>query len=348
MATVPLDTVRALLAADVPVLVWGPPGTAKTASFLALAEAEGAYAETLIGSTLDPSDVGGTPVPFQGNVVLAPPGWVVRLRAALDRGQPAWLFLDELSCAPPAVQAALLRVVQEREVAGVALRGVRVVAAANPADSAADGGWLSPAMSNRFAHVKWETPASWGTGLLTQWGKGWPDAGRTAANLAAYLQANPKEREGAASADGSGGYPTPRSWTAAVRTLAASGGVQGAHARAIVGACVGSAAADEWLTWVAAQDLPDPEDMLAQRVPLPKRPDQVRASLLAVAAAALAPHAEQSVRMGQAWALIGTVRPDLAVAAATALLDGAPDAPLPAFVGQLAQTIQSARARAGL
>src|SRR5262249_29844746 len=50
------------------------------------------------------------------------------------------LFLDELTTAPPAVQAAMLRVVLERAVGDVELpAAVRVVAAANPAGQAADG-----------------------------------------------------------------------------------------------------------------------------------------------------------------------------------------------------------------
>jgi MoxR-like ATPase len=50
------------------------------------------------------------------------------------------LFLDELTTAPPAVQAAMLRVVLERAVGDVELpASVRIVAAANPAEQAADG-----------------------------------------------------------------------------------------------------------------------------------------------------------------------------------------------------------------
>ena len=60
---------------------------------------------------------------------MAPPDWAVRLVRA-GRGL---LFLDELSTAPPAVQAALLRVVLERRVGALQLPpGVRIVAAANP------------------------------------------------------------------------------------------------------------------------------------------------------------------------------------------------------------------------
>lgn len=57
---------------------------------------------------------------------------------------------DEISTAPPAVQAALLRVVLERVVGDLELPdGVAVIAAANPPEQAA-GGWdLSATISRR-------------------------------------------------------------------------------------------------------------------------------------------------------------------------------------------------------
>ena len=83
---------------------------------------------------------------------MAPPDWAVRLVRA-GRGL---LFLDELSTAPPAVQAALLRLVLERRVGALQLPpGVRIVAAANPRSSAADGWELSPPLANRFVHLQW-------------------------------------------------------------------------------------------------------------------------------------------------------------------------------------------------
>src|SRR5207248_8810483 len=56
-----------------------------------------------------------------------------RVGAAAVRAERGLLFLDELTTAPPAVQAAMLRVVLERVVGDVTLPpAVRVVAAANP------------------------------------------------------------------------------------------------------------------------------------------------------------------------------------------------------------------------
>src|SRR5919206_4227820 len=135
------------VAARVPVLLWGAPGTGKTSVVRALAEAAGWPCETVIASIREPADFAGLPI-VTGSVhaddvavAFAPPAWARRLRSA-ERGL---LFFDEISTAPPAVQAALLRVVLERTVGDLALpAGVAVVAAANPPEQAAGGGGLSP------------------------------------------------------------------------------------------------------------------------------------------------------------------------------------------------------------
>jgi hypothetical protein len=83
-------------------------------------------------------------------VRLEPPVWAKRLEEA----GAGYLFLDELSTSPPAVQAAMLGVALERRVGDLLLpRAVRVVAPANPPERAADGWDLSPPLANGFLHV---------------------------------------------------------------------------------------------------------------------------------------------------------------------------------------------------
>src|ERR1700722_4096431 len=149
-------TVEALgvaVAARVPVLLWGAPGTGKTSVIRAMAEALGWPCETVIASIREPSDFAGLPVVVGDGVRFAPPAWARRLAEA-GRGL---LFLDELSTAPPAVQAALLRVVLERVVGDLELPAeVAVVAAANPPEQAADGWDLSAPLANRLCHLSWD------------------------------------------------------------------------------------------------------------------------------------------------------------------------------------------------
>ncbi len=153
---VQLEALTLAVAADLPVLLWGEPGIGKTAALTQLAESLDLPLTTVIASVHEPSDFSGLPVvgddPAEQGVPLAPPDWAVRLVRA-GRGL---LFLDELSTAPPAVQAALLRLVLERRIGALRLPpGVRIVAAANPRSSAADGWELSPPLANRFVHLQW-------------------------------------------------------------------------------------------------------------------------------------------------------------------------------------------------
>ena len=112
-----VEALGVAVAARVPVLLWGAPGTGKTSAIRAMAAVMGLPCETVIASIREPSDFAGLPIVVGGEVRFAPPAWARRLAEA-GRGL---LFLDELSTAPPAVQAALLRVVLERVVGDLTL-----------------------------------------------------------------------------------------------------------------------------------------------------------------------------------------------------------------------------------
>lgn len=151
-----LEALTLAVSADLPVLLWGEPGIGKTAALTQLAASLDLPLTTVIASVHEPSDFSGLPIvggdPAEQGVPMAPPDWAVRL----VRAGKGLLFLDELSTAPPAVQAALLRLVLERRIGSLQLPpGVRIVAAANPRSSAADGWELSPPLANRFVHLQW-------------------------------------------------------------------------------------------------------------------------------------------------------------------------------------------------
>lgn len=323
-----LETIRALIRADQPVLLWGPPGVGKTSAILSEAEDVNAHAEVLIGSTLDPLDVGGYAVPTKDGIVAYPPPWAVRIREELDAGRQAWLILDELSCAPPSVQAALLRVVNERRVGNMSLAGCRVLAAANPEDSAADGGSLSGATANRWAHIDWTLSAQdWIVGELSGWGKGSRDSslassrsdvcGFIARNTTALLAMPTEDKRGRA-------WPSPRSWSAVARSTA---GLRREHIGPIVQSLVGQGAAAEYITHLSSGDLPDPEDVLSGKANLPKKPDALSRTLMSVVSAVGVEREDRKSRVVQAWKILSTTRADIALQPARVLLDLVPTIP---------------------
>ena len=121
----------------------GHPGVAKTATLTAFGRASGYHVKTVVGSVREPSDFMGLPFEDDGTVrytVLSWAQWCAHAERAL-------LFLDDLTTAPPSVQRAMLRILQERVVGEFVLPpSVAIVAAANPASVAGDG-WTCPPRS---------------------------------------------------------------------------------------------------------------------------------------------------------------------------------------------------------
>jgi AAA domain (dynein-related subfamily) len=334
-----LEALTLAVAADLPVLLWGEPGIGKTAALTQLATALDLPLTTVIASVHEPSDFSGLPVvgedPAVQGVPMAPPDWAVRLVRA-GRGL---LFLDELSTAPPAVQAALLRLVLERRIGALRLPpGVRIVAAANPRSSAADGWELSPPLANRFVHLQWAHDHDV---VVRGLGGTWPRAtlprldpqrlteAVTYARRAVcgFLTARPGlvHRLPGGESHRGGAWPSPRSWEATLRLIAfatAAGSSRDVLSLLVRGA-VGDGPGLELLASLDRMDLPDPETLLADPAgaELPERGDLRQAVLDGVVAAVRG--RPERARWDAAWALlvraVETGAPDVVVVPATTL-----------------------------
>ncbi|MET9605930.1 MoxR family ATPase [Streptomyces sp. NPDC006512] len=334
-----LEALTLAVAADLPVLLWGEPGIGKTAALTQLAEELELPLTTVIASVHEPSDFSGLPVvgddPAEQGVPMAPPDWAVRLVRA-GRGL---LFLDELSTAPPAVQAALLRLVLERRIGSLQLPpGVRIVAAANPRSSAADGWELSPPLANRFVHLQWIHDHEV---VVRGLGGTWPratlprlDPGELTRSVrharravCGLLEARPAlvHRLPSGESRRGGAWPSPRSWEMTLRLIAfatASGSSREVLSLLVRGT-VGDGPGLELLASMDRMDLPDPESLLADPAGavLPERGDLRQAVLDAVVAAVR--NRPDEARWDAAWALLvralETGAPDLVVVPATTL-----------------------------
>ena len=271
-----LQALGICISARIPVLLWGPPGEGKTA-VVESAKQRGWHVESLIVSHYEPSDFAGLPIVApDGTVTLAPPSWAQRLAA---HDGPAIAFFDEFSTASPALQAAALRPLTHFEVGALTLPDtVSFVAAANPADIAASGWELAAPTASRFVHLDWGMPLEvYAECLVTG---GWPTLPvyGTPADLPAALDGQRvlvagflRIRSGQMSAipeDAAGrgrAFPTPRTWDYAARLAAFARcvGVPDDVVRLLVAGCIGPATAHEFLSWAAATDLPQPEELLA-------------------------------------------------------------------------------------
>lgn len=296
-----LQALQIALTANVPVLIWGEPGAGKTAAVNALAARLDWPMETVLASLREPSDFAGLPVIEGTSVRFAPADWARRL-AGTER---SICFFDEITTAAPSTQKALLRVIHERVVGDLALGpGVRMIAAANPAEIAT-GGWdLSPPLANRFAHLDWTIdPGVVAAGLLGRWPEPTPLHPRGdwetrvthhAAVVSGFLAARPDlvhvrpDEEDLAGRS----WPSPRTWDLLCRVLAAAedSGIDPEALSALVVGLVGQGAAIEFIRFRRDLDLPDPEALLRRPSSYrrPRRDDQVHAVVAAVTAAVIA------------------------------------------------------------
>ena len=272
-----LQALGVCIAARVPFLLWGSPGEGKTA-VVESARDDGWHVETLIVSHHEPSDFAGLPVVGPGGVTLAPPAWAQRLA---EHDGPSIAFFDEWTTAAPAVQAAALRPLTHYEVGALRLPAtVSFGAAANPTDVATAGWELAAPTANRFCHLDWSMPVDVYVESLVS--GSWPglalptpveaspsvtgEVARARALVAGFVRV--RQRLSAIPDDAAGrsrAFPTPRTWDYAARLLgtAWAAGVGPEVQRLLVGGSVGAAAAHEFLVWVDAQELPDPEAVLA-------------------------------------------------------------------------------------
>ena len=278
---------NAAVAADVPVILWGPPGQGKTSVIRDLANQAKRPIEIILASIREPQDFAGLPTIIDGKATLIAPDWA----QSLAKSGNGILFTDEVNTAPPSVQAALLRVCLDKVAGNLELgAGTSIIAAANPPEIAADGWDLAPPLANRFCHLDWNLPAE----VVSQGFAGnWPsydlpqvdESALEAAVVAemfivsAFLMSFPDlttVMPKGAVAQGRA-FPSPRSWEFAARASAVCEvlSLSIAVRRLLLVGCIGQAAASQYITFRIHQDLPNPEEILSDPlgVVLPPRPD---------------------------------------------------------------------------
>lgn len=149
------DMLRVACLANKTILFIGDPGVGKTSIVRAVGKELGLPVGELLGSTLDPTDVGGLPVKHtdaHGSAVVER----IPLKVIRDAcNQAMILFLDELASAAAAVQAAFLRLILDHVAGDSVLHpDTIVVAATNPPEQTPGGFDLTAPIMGRVAVVK--------------------------------------------------------------------------------------------------------------------------------------------------------------------------------------------------
>lgn len=351
----------------VPYVLVGKPGTAKTTRVAALSRLAGLGFQSIISSLRDPTDFLG--MPFATKLALTPETQHLSpdgeseilvatyaparfaIKAAMQRR--AVILFDEANTAPPAVQAAQLRLLFEGVCGELELPpGVRFFLAMNATEDAA-GGWdIAPPLANRVGWLQWPAPDpnAFATYLMGAGGSheqpvnaaaeeadvdaAWPGAWAYASGtLAGYLKSNPGailRMPPSGSKAASEAWASPRTWDFAASMLAGSRIYDLTEVETIdaVGAFVGSGNAAELHTWITNNDLPDPEDFLDGKVAFehnPSRLDRTAAVLASVTSLVVRPDTDllrRKSRTERLWSFqlgLAETAPDLLLSSVAAL-----------------------------
>ena len=268
-----LSVLYAARASGVPAVIWGPPGTGKTALITALGEHENLIVKIILGSIMDPTDLSGLPAietrtDKNGDKYQITRNTIADWADDLIQAGRGILFLDELNNATPTMQSAFLSLLQGRKVGQYTLpKDVWIIAASNEEKDAADGYTLAPPMANRLIHLNWAPKDSdWFSGMSENWGD--TDVpGRVAEwrlNIVAFLrsyshllQNQPVDEDKAGKA-----WPSRRSWDNAAQVLG-SGTMNDNAQLMLLKGLVGEEAAMQYFKWQAEENLPSNEQVLS-------------------------------------------------------------------------------------
>jgi len=267
-------------------LFWGEPGTGKSALIKQICAILGLSYYRLSPAERGEGQFGVVPVPgADGFLHYPPPEW------AKDLQDGGVLFLDEISTAPPALQAPILGTVQLRVIGSYQFcNRVRCIGAANETQDAA-GGWdLAPPLCNRFGHFDFKglSADAWSEALLSGFGSQsqmspesaeelekrvlveWPNAIATArGKIASFISRRPEllHKRPAPGAQQKS-WPSRRSVEYVTVALASAKihNLSEMDTDEFMAAFVGQGWVSEFRAWEAHLDLPQPSEILDGKV----------------------------------------------------------------------------------
>jgi SpoVK/Ycf46/Vps4 family AAA+-type ATPase len=274
--------------ADVPFIVWGPPGCGKTEILRSVAEAMNRKVEAPRLSSADPTDIDGIPIIVGRSYNKAPAQYIRNLSQEVLGDAPGFLFFDELSQCPPSVQNSAMDGFHTKEYADVPLGSrVSIGGAANPTDTTSGTFDLTSTFSNRVCHLQWKldyrtwiqamrsVSVSMDSGkveiqfptppvylLDPQWHQRIPHWFNL---LATFIECQPSKMLVEPENDLERGRPWPSNRSIEKlggRLLAASESFGLDVQCELLEGCVGGAWMTEFSSWLRALDLPNPEDLL--------------------------------------------------------------------------------------
>ncbi len=230
--------------ARVSAMVWGSPGTGKSAIVYDIAHSLGLRLQDERVSDRDPVDFRGLPRIVEGKTVWTLPDfWPTEGEGIL--------FFDEITNAVPAIQSICYQVVLDRKLGNVPLPdGWSVIAAGNREADRAISQRMSSALSNRFVHMELEPD-------LDDW-VSWAARAKVRGEVVAFLSMRRDLLHAFDPSKGEKSFASPRTWEFVSRIMDAAGPNPEAAGYDILAGTVGPGPAGEFVGFIKTyRELPE-------------------------------------------------------------------------------------------
>jgi hypothetical protein len=239
-----------------PVFLWGPPGIGKSDIVSQIGTEQDREVIDVRLNLWEPTDIKGIPYynSDKGTMTWAPPA-----ELPTDEDSTAILFLDELSSAAPATQAAAYQLILNRRVGTYKLpKGVSIVAAGNrEADKGVTYRMPAP-LANRFLHLELRTD-------FDDW-LNWATANLVHEQVVGYVSFAKQDLYDFDPKSSSRAFATPRSWSFVSELLNDDDLPEGTLTDLVSGA-IGEGLAVKFMAHrKVAKQMPNPEDILSGKV----------------------------------------------------------------------------------
>lgn len=244
-----------------PVFLHGPVGVGKSDLIAQIGKDQNRKVIDLRMSQLDISDLRG--IPFF-NTSSGKMEWGAPVCLPHDKDDNCILFLDEINCASPSVQATAYQLILDRKVGDYVLpENVAVVAAGNRDSDRGATFKIATPLLNRFVHleIKYDYNAwkKWATG-----------AGRIHSAVVAYLADHQSELAHFDPKTSNRAFATPRSWKYVSDCLyeltQKSCAADPKLLQLMVEACVGDTTAAKFSKWYKMNGAVSVDDVISGRV----------------------------------------------------------------------------------
>jgi len=204
-----------------PLFIWGQPGIGKSDLVAEVARSQGRPLIDVRLPLMEPTDIRGIPYLAEvkvydkdGNMVRDETGvpitdkefrWSTPSDLPTDEMSRALVFFDEMSAAPPSVQAATYQIILNRRIGNYVMpKDVVIVAAGNRVKDKGVAYNMPMPLANRFTHLTLEVDAD-------DW-KEWATLNRVHKDVVGYISFQPGDLNNFNPSSESYAFSTPRSW----------------------------------------------------------------------------------------------------------------------------------------